>query len=123
MNFIMRMASGLFGRLFDTATSIVKFEVAAAYVNCVAKARQAFIALLSLAVSLLLALAGFLLIHVAVFAWLPWSMPVKALVLLILGIVYLGCGMAAALVASSDRTWMKFARVDRMLAAIALRRG
>ena len=41
-----------------------------------------------------------------------------ALVLLVLGVVYLGCGLAAALSASSDRTWMRFAKVDEIPAGI-----
>jgi len=59
------------------ALTIVRAEAAAAYVSCVMKVRQTFVALLSLAIFLLLTLAGFVLIHVAVFAWLPWSLGAK----------------------------------------------
>ena len=38
-----------------------------------------------------------------------------ALVLLVLGVVYLGCGLAATLTISSDRTWMRFAKVDKLM--------
>jgi hypothetical protein len=62
------------------------------------------------------------LIHVALFAWLPWSLPVKALVLLVLGVVYLGGGLAVVRELSSDRTWMRFAKVDRILAGLPRRR-
>ncbi len=122
MRFLLGIMSGLCGRVADAALTIAKAEAAAAYVRCVLKVREAFVALLSLATFLLLALAGFVLIHVALFAWLPWSMPVKALVLLMLGVVYLGCGLAAAFAISSDRTWMKFAKVDKLLEAIGSRR-
>ncbi len=118
MRFIQGILSAVCGRLVDTALTIVKAEAAAAYVSCVLKVRSAFIALLSLALFLLLALSGFMIIHVALFAWLPWSLTTKALVLLILGGVYLGCGLACALVISSDRAWMKFAKVDRILAGL-----
>jgi hypothetical protein len=121
VRFIQGILSAVCGRLVDAALTIVKAEAAAAYVSCVMKARQAFVALLSLAVFMLLALAGFVLIHVALFVWLPWSLGIKALVLLILGVVYLGCGLACALVVSSDRAWMKFAKVDRLLAVIGSR--
>jgi hypothetical protein len=97
---------------------IVRIELAAAYVSCVAKVHRAFVALLYLALCLLLALAGFVLIHVALFAWLPWSLSVKALLLLILGVIYLGCGLAVTFVISSDLAWMKFAKVDEILAGI-----
>ena len=118
MNFILGIASALFGRYINGVMDIVRTQAAAAYVAGVVKLRQAFIAMLSLALFLLLALSGFVLIHVALFAWLPWSLPVKALVLLILGAVYLGCGLSVAVWLSSDRTWLKFAKVDRVLAGL-----
>ncbi|MEI7903400.1 MAG: hypothetical protein WCK89_24435 [bacterium] len=92
------------------------------YVAGVRKARQAFIALIGLALFLLLALSGFVLIHVALFAWLPWSLPAKALVLLILGVLYLGGGLAVVIGLSSDRTWMRFAKVDQIIAGLLPRR-
>jgi len=122
MKFILGIISALFGRWIDAVLLSLKTEAAAVYVAGVRKARQAFVALLGLALFLLLALAGFVLIHVALFAWLPWSMSVKALVLLILGVLYLGIGLAVVVGLSSDRTWMKFAKVDRILESLA-RRG
>jgi len=99
----------------------LKTEAAAAYVAGVRKVHQAFVALLALALILLLTLSGFVLIHVALFAWLPWSLTAKALVLLGLGVVYLGAGLAVVLRLSSDRTWMKFTKVDRLLARLSRR--
>jgi hypothetical protein len=122
MKFILGIISALFGRWIDRVLDIVQTEAAAAYVAGVRKARQAFVALLGVALFLLLALSGFVLIHVALFAWLPWSLPTRALVLLILGVVYLGGGLAVVFGLSSDRTWMKFAKVDRVLANLPRRR-
>ena len=116
MKFILGIISALFGRWIGRVQDILQIEAAAVYVAGVRKARQAFIALLGMALSLLLALSGFVLIHVALFAWLPWSLPVKALVLMILGMVYLGGGLAVVRGLSSDRTWMRFTKVDRILA-------
>jgi hypothetical protein len=122
MKFILGIISALFGRWIDRVLDSLKIEAAAVYVAGVRKARQAFIALLGLALSLLLALSGFVLIHVALFAWLPWNLPAKALVLLLLGVAYLSGGLAVVLGLSSDRTWMKFAKVDRILAGLPHRR-
>jgi MFS family permease len=122
MKFILGIISALFGRWIDRVLNSLQTEAAAAYVAGVRKARQAFIALLGLALSLLLALSGFVLIHVALFAWLPWSLPVKALILLVLGVVYLGGGLAVVRELSSDRTWMRFTKVDRILACLPPRR-
>jgi hypothetical protein len=122
MKFILGILSALFGRWIGRVLFILQTEAAAVYVAGVGKARQAFIALLGLALVLLLALSGFVFIHVALFVWLPWSLPVKALILLILGVVYLGGGVTVVLWLSSDRTWMKFAKVDRILANLPPRR-
>jgi hypothetical protein len=122
MKLVLGILSALLRRWVGRVQDILQIEAAAVYVAGVRKARQAFIALLGLALFLLLALSGFVLIHVALFAWLPWSLPSKALVLLILGVVYLGGGVAVVLWLSSDRTWMRFAKVDRILASLPPRR-
>jgi hypothetical protein len=122
MKFILGIISALFGRWLGRVQDILQIEAAAVYVAGVRKARQAFIALLGLALVLLLALSGFVLIHVALFVWLPWSLPAKALVLLVLGVVYLGGGLAVVLGLSSDRTWMRFTKVDRILANLPHRK-
>jgi hypothetical protein len=122
VRFLKGILFTFFGRLVDAAVNIVKAEAAAAYVSCILKARSAFLTLLGLAVSLLLALSGFVLIHIALFVWLPWSLTAKALLLLILGVIYLGCGLAVTFVVSSDRAWMRFTKVDRIVASLG-RRG
>jgi hypothetical protein len=122
MKFILGIISGLFDRWMGRVLESLRTEAAAVYVAGVRKAHQAFLALLGLALSLLLALSGFVLIHVALFAWLPWSLPAKALVLLVLGMVYLGVGLAVILGLSSDRIWMRFTKVDRIVAILAPRR-
>jgi len=122
MKLILGIISALFGRWVERVLDSLRTEAAAVYVAGVRKARQAFVALLGLALFLLLALSGFVLIHVALFAWLPWSLPLKALILLVLGTVYLGCGVAVVLGISSDRTWMRFTKVDRILANLSPRR-
>jgi len=119
---ILRIIKALLGRWIDGVLDGLELQAAAVYVAGVKKTRQAFIALLGALLLLLLMMSGFLLIHVALFIWLPWSLPLKALILLILGVVYLGGGLAVVLRLSSDRTWMKFARVDRILAGLPSRR-
>jgi len=118
MNFVLGILSALLRRWLGRVRDILQIEAAAVYVAGVRKARQAFIALLGLAVFLLLTLSGFVFIHIALFAWLPWSLPAKALVLLVLGMIYLGGGLAVVLGLSSDRTWMRFTKVDRILASL-----
>lgn len=122
MKFVLGIISALFGRWIDGVLDCLKTEAAAVYVAGVRKVRRAFVAVLGLALALLLALGGFVFVHVALFAWLPWSLTTKALVLLALGVVYLGAGLSVVVVISSDRSWLRFARVDRIIAGLPPRR-
>ena len=122
MKFVLGIISALIGRWIDGVLGMLKTEAAAVYVAGVRKTRRAFIALLGSFLLLLLMMSGFLLIHVALFMWLPWSLPVKALTLLILGVVYLGAGLAVVIYVNSERTWMRFAKVDRIIAGLPTRR-
>ena len=112
----------LFSRWIDGVLDCLKIEAAGVYVAGVRKARQEFIALLGLTALMLLALSGFVFIHVALFVWLPWSLPTKALVLLILGVVYLSGGLVVFFGLTSHRAWMKFTGVDCILASLPPRR-
>ena len=122
MKFVLGIISALIGRWIDGVLGMLKTEAAAVYVAGVRKTRRAFIALLGSFLLLLLMMSGFLLIHVALFMWLPWSLPVKALVLLVLGVAYLGTGLAVVLGLCSDQTWMRFAKVDRIIAGLPTQR-
>jgi len=115
---IQGIISALFGIVVGGVLDNLKLRAAAAYVAGVRKTRQGFVALLGSLLLLLLMMSGFLLIHVALFMWLPWSVPAKALSLLVLGAIYLGGGLAVVLYISSDRTWMKFTKVNRILASL-----
>ena len=122
MKFGFGLLSALFGRWLDRLLGSLEMEAATLYVAGVRKAREAFIALLFALLFLLLMMIGFLLMHVALLLWLPWSLPARALVLFILGMVYFGGGLAVVFRITSDRTWMKFAKVDRLLARLVSHR-
>ena len=97
---------------------VVRAEFAAKYVAGVVKVSRTLVALLTRAFFRRLVLSGFVLIHVALFAWLPRSLPANAPVLLILGVSYLNCVLACTLVTSPSRAWTEFAKVDRFLAGL-----
>jgi hypothetical protein len=122
MKFVLGILAGLFSRWIDGVLASLKTEAAAVYVAGVGKARKAFIALLGLALCLLLAFSGFVFVHIALFVLLPWSLPGKALALMMLGLVYLGAGIAVVGELSSDRAWMKFMKIDRILADLPPRK-
>jgi hypothetical protein len=116
------LLSTLFGRWLDRLLGSVEMEAAALYVAGVRKARQGFIALLLAILFLLLMMIGFLLIHVALFMGLPWSLKARAILLFVLGVVYFCGALAVVITLTSERTWMKFAKVDHLLARLLTHR-
>lgn len=118
MKFMFGLLSKLFGSWLYCLLGSVEMEAAALYVAGIRKAREAFIALLLAILFLLLMIIGFLLIHVALFLWLPWSLTARAIVLFILGVVYFGGGLVVVFCITSDRAWMKFTKVDCILARL-----
>jgi hypothetical protein len=121
MTFLSGLISTLFGRWRDSVLGGVEMKAAALYATGVRKARGAFIALLLAILFLLLLMSGFLLIHVALFLWLPWSLKARALALLLLGVVYFIGGLAVVVSISSERAWMRYTGVDRLLARLPVR--
>lgn len=118
MRFLLGLLSAYFGGRPGRLLGSLEAKAAVLYVGGVQKAREAFIALLLAVLFLLLLMTGFLLMHVAIFLWLPWSIPARAIVLLVLGAVYFGCGLAVVLMITSERTWMKFTGVNRLVARL-----
>jgi len=122
MGFLRGLFSAFLGRWIDRLLGTLEIEAAILYVGGVRKAREAFIALLLAVLFLLLMTTGFLLIHVGLFLWLPWSLPARALVLLVLGAAYFGSGLAVVITITSERAWMKFTKVDLLLARLRTNR-
>jgi len=118
MGFLQGLVSTLFGGWLDRLLGGLETEAALLYVAGVRKAREAFIALLLAVLFLLLMMTGFLLMHVALFLWLPWSLPARAIVLLVLGAIYFGGGLAVLSAIASERAWVRFAKVDKLVARL-----
>ncbi len=89
---------------------LLRIEAAVWYVRGVGAARQLFIGVLALAFLVALAVVGFVLLHVGLYALLP--APANALVLLVLGAVYLAGALLALRWACAEKTWMKYSKAD-----------
>jgi hypothetical protein len=84
----------------------LKIQAAIWYVKGVAQARQIAVRIVSVVAGLLLALAGFIILHVGLFLWLPVSIGVKGLLLAALGLIYLLVAWLAIRHLLSERLWM-----------------
>jgi hypothetical protein len=98
----------------------LRLEAALWYVRGVRTARAAFLSVLLLAVCVLLAAAGFVLVHIGLYALLPW--PANARTLLILGAFYLLLAGWSLWWVCSEKTWMRYSNA-RQIMERALRRA
>jgi hypothetical protein len=88
------------------------------YVKGVAGARLAFLGYLALIGCLLLALVGFVMLHVGVFLLLPVSLCAKAALLIVLGVLYFAVPLCLLRRAAAQETWMKLSRADDLVAKV-----
>jgi hypothetical protein len=100
------------------SVEMLKIQAVRWYVQGVAGARLAFIVYLSATACLLLAAVGFVFLHVGVFMLLPLCPQSKAILLLLLGLVYLAISLAALRRATSQSTWMKLSKADELVAKV-----
>lgn len=121
----MRMLLGLLkgllpGALIGWALGYLKLEIAAIYVNAVDCSRRIFIAALAGLCLLMLCLSGFVLLHVALFLYLPWTLEDKICLLFGLGLAYFFLPVILFVGLSMRQTWLK-ATGAKDFAARALR--
>jgi hypothetical protein len=90
---------------------LIKVKAACWYIEGVRAARRAYLQLVVTILCLMLAGAGFILIHVGLFALLP--QPVNAIVLIALGGLYTLVGLCIIGRLGSEKTWMRMAKAER----------
>lgn len=94
---------------------LLKIEVARCYLHAVRMARRSAISLMQMGVCIALIGVGLLLLHAGLFLLLPWSVKVKALLGVCLGLAYVACGVFALRSAMTEKAWMKKSGAVAML--------
>jgi len=98
--------------LFRPIVDFAKLELLRVYLNGVHSVRQLFISLLCQVFAVILALVGFLMIHMALFFLLPFSLQINALILLCVGVLYVTFSVIYVIRKSSVKHWIKLSRAD-----------
>jgi hypothetical protein len=106
---------GLVGGFFRNEIAGLKIKGAICYVKAVAEARRIFIIYTLLRCAIILMLAGFVLVHVAVFAFLPWTPLCKMVVLLLLGSLYILVSLSVVLYMCSQKYWMHMTGASKLV--------
>ena len=92
---------------------LARIRAAIFYVKGVKAMRLTFLGYLGLSLLCLLLGSGFILLHIGLFFYLPWTIAAKGLLLLVLGALYLAIGAIALAVLSSEGLWMRLTQADR----------
>ena len=98
------VGAGLINSYRRVSIDLLKIQAATAYVKGVQTVRRWWIGAIMMALLLLLLAAGFVMVHVGFFLWVPWMPATKAIVLLLLGLLYMGggaCGHPQAVLGES----------------------
>ena len=95
---------------------LLKIEAAKAYLHGVRVARLSAIGLMGMGLVIGLICVGAVLLHAGLFILLPWSVEAKAVLGMVLGLLYMVVGVIALRAAMDERTWMRKSGAAEMLA-------
>jgi hypothetical protein len=94
---------------------LLKIEAAKSYLHGVKMARLSAIGLMGMGLMMSLICLGVVLVHVGLFVLLPWSVEAKAILGIILGLVYVAVGVFVLHAAMDERAWMKKSGAAEMM--------
>ena len=109
------MAIKLLENCQPLSIQVLKIEVAQCYLHGVRIARLSAIGLMWMGLVISLIGVGVLLFHAGLFILLPWTVEAKAVLGMILGLVYVVIGGIALRAAMDERTWMEKSGAAKML--------
>lgn len=102
-------------QIFDLLSHVVKSRCLTIYLKAMERFRGFFIRGLMACLCLMLATAGFLIIHIGLFLYLPGELETKALIFLILGIVYFIVPLVVVCCLYSRSQWMKVSGAEEII--------
>jgi hypothetical protein len=112
MKQVVELVRTILSALFDPIVEYVTCEISRAYLSGFERLRRVFLSLLFHIFAVVLALAGFLLVHLAIFFLLPCSQQVSSLIMLVIGIFYIAIAGIYIVRKSSAKNWKKMAGGD-----------
>ncbi len=100
---------------FELIINLFKSRCLTVYIRIIERLRGFFIRGLTALFCLMLVISGFLIIHVALFFYLPWDLETKALVLLIVGLTYFFVPLTLICWLYSKPQWIKMSGAEEMI--------
>jgi hypothetical protein len=121
------LLAGIAIRLLDNcrhlSIQVLKIEAARCYLHGVQMARLSAIGLMRMGLVIGLIGVGALLFHAGLFLLLPWTVEVKAVLAMSLGLAYVAIGWVALHVAVKEKTWMEKSGAAEMLEEVTGQSG
>ena len=111
----MTFGAGLLNSYRLVSLDLFKIQAAAAYVKGVQAVRRWWIGAILLAIVLLLLMVGFVMVHVGFFLWMPWCLVTKAIILLVLGLVYMGLALVVIFKICSEKAWLESSQANKLI--------
>jgi hypothetical protein len=116
---IKGLLAGIAVKLLDNyrhlSIQLLKIEVAKSYLHGVQTARVSALGLMWMGLVIGLICIGVVLFHAGLFILLPWSAEVKAVLGMLLGLVYVISGSIALGAAMNEKLWMEKSGAAEML--------
>ncbi|MCB9473736.1 MAG: hypothetical protein H6678_07995 [Candidatus Delongbacteria bacterium] len=108
---LSRVSQSVFTPYVTVLLDLLRIEAAAEVVRGVRVLRMLFLSGLATALMVVLATAGFVLVHFALYALLP--VPANSIVMLALGALYLLTAILVLRWISLEKTWLKYSGAKR----------
>lgn len=102
-------------RAFNLAIDLLKGIFLKRYISCVEFLRSIYFAMAMIFAFLILLMCGFILLHIALFLILPWSMENKIILLFSLGAAYCIASLVAIFILQSRARWLKISGAKKMI--------
>jgi hypothetical protein len=109
------LAIKLLGNCRHLSIQVLKIEAAQCYLHGVRMTRLSAIGLMQMGLVIGLIVVGALVFHVGLFLLLPWTVEVKAVLGVFLGLAYMAIGWVALHAAMNEKTWMEKSGAAEML--------
>lgn len=114
-SFVRQILAGLAGAVVTSllqeyrrvSVQWLKIQAAIWYVKGVAQARRIAVRIVAVVAALLLAMVGFVILHVGLFLWLPVSVATKGMLLAVLGLIYLVVAGLVIRALLSEESWLR----------------
>lgn len=113
--FLAGFAVRLLNQYRQLTLDLLRIETAKCYLRGVQMARLSAMGLVGMGLLVGVICFGAALLHAGLFILLPWSLQTKAILGMILGLVYVIAGAVAIRAALNEKTWMDKSGAGRML--------